>query len=612
MNEQQIDAERYRWDLSGLYADIDDAALMADVEQTEKSAVEFYELYRGKLAEKLGEAVAAYERLSALAEKPLTYLYLLQTLNTSEPRVKAKIAQLQQRMAETSAKYLTFFELEIMDLPQDVLDALIVSDERVSRYKPWIEKVRLFMPNRLSEPVESAITVRSPFTSGAWAEFFEELESDLRFQLLGEEKTLTQMLDILSNSQDESLRAAALQQIHEGLGGAFHKYSAQTLYMVAGLSAVERRDRKYRHPMEVRNKSNMVTDETVEILHKTVMGLGSELAKRYYRLKARMLKKDVLEWSDRNAPLPFADNSTISFDRALTITLEAYRSFSPTLASVIEESFVRGKAIDAPAVPGKRSGAFNLSMVLPDGRVLSFTLLNYLGSNRDVMTLAHELGHGVHGMLAGREQGRLMFHAPIAYCETASVFGEMTAFKFLRERLRENADVTSNLALLAGKIEDALNTVVRQIGFSNFERRLHGMDAKYLTWGEPVKMSPEELDSVWMQTLQELYGQEGEIFHYTNANRLWTYVGHFHNPFYVYGYAFGELVTQSLYAQQEQLGEKFEPLYLELLKAGGTKNIVELLRPFGLDPTHPEFWERGLRAGLGRWIAEAESLFDSI
>ncbi len=224
------------------------------------------------------------------------------------------------------------------------------------------------------------------------------------------------------------------------------------------------------------------------------------------------------------------------------------------------------------------------------------------------MTLAHELGHGVHGILAGEAQGPLMFHAPIAYCETASVFGEMTTFTLLKERLIRSGDKNSLLALIMAKIDSMINTVVRQIGFSNFERRLHGMDDSYTTWTEPKKRSVEELNAIWLKTAQELYGEEGEIFTYENCDHLWAYIPHFHSPFYVYGYAFGELLTQSLFAQRQRLGAKFEPLYLELLRSGSTKNVVELLAPFGLDARSDAFWNDGITVSLGALIDEAEQM----
>jgi oligoendopeptidase F len=287
--------------------------------------------------------------------------------------------------------------------------------------------------------------------------------------------------------------------------------------------------------------------------------------------------------------------------------LAAYQCFSPTLAGLVKD-FAATHRIDAPVTKGRRSGAFNYSIVLPGNYPSSFVFLNYLGSNHDVMTLAHELGHGVHGILAGEAQGALMAQAPIAYAETASVFGEMTTFTFLKKQLQQSNDVKTLLALVMEKIDGTLNTVVRQIGFSNFERRLHGMDAEYRTWNEPEKLSTDALDVIWLATLKELYGNDGEIFTYEHAEHLWTYVSHFHRPFYVYGYAFGELLTQSLYAQQPSLGDRFEPLYLDLLRSGSTKNVVELLAPFGLDPTKKDFWENGINVSLAAMIREAEEL----
>jgi len=600
-------ANEIRWDLSILYSDIADPRLDSDLRELTAMANRFSTAYKGKLAELLGAAIRDYSEIEMLSGKINSYLFLRESTDLTNAVIKAKHAAFQRELSAVSGEHLTFFELELVQLSDDTLKKFYESDSVVSKHRPWIEHIRTFKPHFLSEPVESALVKRSPFNSGAWADFFDEVEADLNFDFRGDTKNLTEMMHLIAESKDATERAEALQCVNTGLVGPFAKYAAQTLYMVAGLKAVEDKERGYSHPMDGRNKANRIPDSVVNVLHNAVTTLGGSLSRRYYKLKARHLGLTTLRWSDRNAPMPFADTTRIPFDEAAGIVKSSYESFSPTLTNLVK-TFFTDRRIDVPVVKEKRSGAFNSSHVLPGGKAVSFTLLNYLGSNRDVMTLAHELGHGVHGILAGEAQGPLMYHAPIAYCETASVFGEMTTFTFLKERLVRSGDKSSLLALIMAKIDSTINTVVRQIGFSNFERRLHGMDESYSNWTEPKKRSVEELDAIWLKTAQELYGRAGEIFTYENSEHLWAYIPHFHSPFYVYGYAFGELLTQSLFAQRQRLGAKFEPLYLDLLRSGSTKDVVELLAPFGLDARNEAFWNDGITVSLGALIEEAEQL----
>jgi oligoendopeptidase F len=600
-------ANQVRWDLSLLYSDIDDPRLDADLGKLAGMAKHFSASYKGKLAERLGPAMKDYSEIEMLSSKITSYLFLRESTDLTNAAIKAKHARFQRELSALQGEHLTFFELELVHLSDETLDKWYEDDDLVAKHRPWIEHVRLFKPHFLSEPVESALTKRSPFDSSSWSEFFDEVEADLQFNFRGGSANLTEMMHVITESKDAEERAEGMKCVNEGLGGPFAKYSAQTLYMVAGLKAVEDKERGYAHPMDVRNKSNRIPDSVVDVLHNAVTTLGGELTRRYYKLKARHLGLTVLRWSDRNAPMPFADTTVVPFDEAAGIVTTSYESFSPTLTTIVK-SFFADRRIDAPVVKEKRHGAFNSSHVLPGGKPVSYTLLNYLGSNKDVMTLAHELGHGVHGILAGEAQGPLMYHAPIAYCETASVFGEMTTFSYLKDRLTRAGDRYSLLALIMSKIDATINTVVRQIGFSNFERRLHGMNESYTKWEEPRKRSVEELDAVWLKTAQELYGAEGEVFTYENCEHLWAYIPHFHSPFYVYGYAFGELLTQSLFAARERLGDRFEPLYLDLLRSGSTKNVVELLEPFGLDARSQSFWNDGITVSLGALIEEAEAM----
>src|SRR5882672_828095 len=596
-----------RWDLSILYAGITDPRLDSDLSALTAMAKHFSLTYKGKLAELLGGAIRDYSEIEMLSGKITSYLFLRESTDLTNAAIKAKHAAFQRELSAIRGEHLTFFELELVQLGEDTLKTFYDRDPVVSKHRPWIEHIRTFKRHFLTEPVESALVKRSPFDSSSWSDFFDEVEADLNFEFRGSPKNLTEMMHVIAESKDAAERAEALQCVNGGLAGPFAKYAAQTLYMVAGLKAVEDKERGYAHPMDLRNKANRIPDSVVQVLHHAVTTLGGSLSRRYYKLKARHLGLPVLRWSDRNAPMPFADTTMIPFEEAADIVTSSYEGFSPTLTSIVKGFFAE-RRIDAPVLKEKRGGAFNSSHVLPGGKPVSYTLMNYLGSNKDVMTLAHELGHGVHGILAGEAQGPLMFHAPIAYCETASVFGEITPLTMLKDRLMRLGDKNSLLALIMEKIDSTINTVVRQIGFSNFERRLHGMDASYASWGEPRKQSVEELNAIWLETAQELYGKEGEIFSYENCDRLWAYIPHFHSPFYVYGYAFGELLTQSLFAQRQPLGAKFEPLYLGLLRSGATKDVVELLAPFGLDARNEAFWRDGITVSLGALIEEAEQL----
>ena len=607
MENNNLGTEQVRWDLNVFYSGVDDPQIDKDLAELVALEKKFFEDHRGKLAETLGTAITDLAEIHMRAEKIFVYLYLKQSLDVTESTVKAKMAEAEQISSEAGGNYLTFFDIELVALDDATLEKFYASDAIVARHRPWIEHARVFKPHLLSESVEAALAKRSPFSAGAWSEFFDEVEADIRIPFRGTEKTLTELLDVLTNSKDAEERAEALKAINAGLGGYFAKYSAQSLYVVTGEMAIERRERGYKHPMDGRNKSNRIPDAVVDALHEAVTTTAAPLARRYYALKAKLLGMEKLKWSDRNAPMPFTDTTIVPFDKAMETVLAAYESFSPTLAGLVKD-FSATHRIDAPVTKGRRNGAYNYSIVLPGNHPSSFVFLNYLGSNNDVMTLAHELGHGVHGMLAGAAQGPLMAQAPIAYAETASVFGEMTTFNFLKKQLQEKNDTKALLALITEKIEGNLNTIVRQIGFSNFERRLHGMGADYKTWAEPKKLSAEELDAIWLATAKELYGADGEVFTYENTEHLWTYVSHFHRPFYVYGYAFGELLTQSLYAQQSRLGERFEPLYLDLLRSGSTKDVMQLLAPFELDPTKKDFWENGIRVSLETMIKEAEDL----
>jgi oligoendopeptidase F len=587
------------WDLKVFYKGIDDPQIAADLTRIEKSLHKFRTDYQGRLNTSLGSAIAAYDEIDQLMNKVLAFLMLKTSQNLTDEKVRSKYVDAEQRLSLAVSENLNFFEHEVIQLNQETLDRQIAADPNLKRLTPFIRSIRAKKQHLLSENIEAALAARAPYGAESWVKFYEEIEAELRFTFNDKNVTLKELLNIMSAAPDPEERAAAQKALNDGFSGFFARYAAQTLNMIAGAKAVEDRERRFAHPMDERNRSNAVPDQVVNALHDAVKETAAPLARRYYRLKGAILGLERMRWSDRNARLPF-DNagSDIPFDQAMRTVASAYQSFSPTMAAYVRQMYAE-RRIDAPASAGKANGAFCLTIMIPKDRAVSFVLLNYQGSERDVMTLAHELGHAVHGQLAAEAQGSLMNGAPMAYAETASVFGEMIVFDYLRAEAAKKGDKEAQLALLMEKIDDVINTSVRQISFSNFERRVHAAGRR---------LTVDELNAIWLEVTKEMYGAEGDVFTYENMEYLWVYVPHFHRPFYVYSYAFGELLTHSLYGQRARLGDRFEPLYLDLLRSGGTKNAVDLVRPFGLDPNDPKFWSQGIELSLGAMVQEAERL----
>ncbi len=595
---QALGTENIRWDLSCFYAGINDPQINTDVELWIEKAQYFEKVFKGNLSTQLGNALDVFAELQELENKIFGYLSLLKTLDETDEAVKTKLDVCQRQIQIATGNYLTFFKHEITRLDEECIRVQTEHDETVEFHATWIADVRKQKPHLLSEEVEGALVKRSSSGPSSWSQFYDEVEADLQFKLNHKRFTQNEILHIANDDPDPKCRAQALKVFNRTLGKQFAKLSAQTLNMIVGAKQTEDSERTYPHPMSGRNADNKITDDAVEALHDAVLKHGAPLAQRYYKLKGRLIGIKPLAWSDRNAKIPFTSTTVISYPSAIQMVLEAYASFSPTLSEIIKE-MIREKRIDAPAVPKKHSGAFNAPMILPNNTPACFTFLNYSGAERDVMTLAHELGHGVHGILAGNAQGVLMQSAPIALAETASIFGEMTTFNFLKRRAEAGGNKKALIALNVGKLSDVVNTVIRQISFSNFERRVHSIKNR---------LSVPELNNIWMHVTKELYGEDGEVFVYKDCEYLWSYIPHFHNPFYVYGYAFGELLTQSLYAVQSHFQkEEFERLYLDLLRAGNTKDPKELLAPFGLDPTRLEFWAEGFKT-VEALLTETEQL----
>ena len=567
-----------RWNLGDLYSGPGSARLTGDLARAQRRAQRFEKLNKGRLArmsgKRLGEAVAEFEAIDQALGKVMSYAQLLHAADIADPR----ISQFYQTMVErvnAIATRLLFFTLELNRLPEPALRKKLASPA-LRRYAPWVRDARAWRRFQLADDMEKLLHEKAPSGRAAWVRLYDETLADLRFPINGTSLTLAEALNRLSHRSAATRRAAALA-IGKVLGRHQRTFALIT-NTLAKDKEVEDRWRGFEGPASARNLSNYVEDEVVDALVGAVKRAYPRLSHRYYRLKARWMGKRRLDYWDRNAPLPKGLDATIPWAEAKSIVLEAYGAFSPDMERIAARFFDR-RWIDAEPRPGKESGAFSHPTV---PSVHPYILMNYQGKNRDVMTLAHELGHGVHQVLAG-PQGHLMADTPLTLAETASVFGEMLTFRRL---LARQTNPARRRALVAGKVEDMLNTVVRQVAFFDFEMRVHSARRQ----GE---LTAHELSEIWLAVQGESLGPAIKLS--GDYRWFWTYIPHFiHSPFYVYAYAFGDCLVNSLTATYEAAPDGFEAKYLAMLRAGGTLRHRELLKPFGLDAADPAFWDRGL------------------
>ncbi|MEO1249402.1 MAG: M3 family oligoendopeptidase [Pseudomonadota bacterium] len=567
------------WRLEDLYAGLDDPQLNADLDQVEERAERLAERNRGRVAElsgaELAAAVAEYEAIDEIIGRVMSFAYLVYAGDVSNPEFGAFLQAMQERVTKISSAHLLFLTLEINRLGEDALQAKLV-DPALQRYQPWLRDVRAFADHQLSDELEQYAMEKQVSGRSAWVRLFDETIADLRFPIGGKELGSAEALDRLS-SHDRAERREAAESISQVFAGNIRLF-AHITNTLAKDKQTEDGWRKFAKPWSSRNLSNYVEDEVVDALASAVQSAYPRLSHRYYGLKAKWMGLEKLATWDRNAPLPDEIDRKIGWDEARKTVLDAYGGFAPEMAEIGQRFFDKGW-IDAPARQGKSPGAFAHPTV-PSAH--PYILLNYLGKPRDVMTLAHELGHGVHQVLAGA-QGQLMSDTPLTLAETASVFGEMLTFRSI---LEAETDPKARRVLLAGKVEDMLNTVVRQIAFFEFERRVHSER-------QSGELSADRLGEIWLDVQRESLGPAIDFDE--GYQVFWAYIPHFiHSPFYVYAYAFGDCLVNSLYATYLDAPDGFQQKYFEMLRAGGTLRHKELLAPFGLDATDPEFWSRGL------------------
>ena len=580
------------WDLSDLYAGNDDPQLKADIETARREAKAFEADYKGKLealtqAGGLINAIKRIEALNDLTGKIGSYAFLQYVRNTNEPAKVKFLGDTSQALTDLSTG-LIFFSLELNHVDERHLNAAMAADADLARYRPWFDEVRKAKPHQLDEKIEELFLEKSVTGAQAWNRLFDETMAALKFDVDGEELGVEATLNLLSD-RDEKKREAAFGGLSKTLG-ANQRLFTHITNVLAKDKEIADRWRHFEDIADSRHLDNSVEREVVDALEQAVRAAYPRLSHRYYAMKAKWFGKEQLNAWDRNAPLPSSDERFFDWETAKTTVMEAYGRFSPQLAEVAAPFFAGGW-IDAPVKEGKSPGAFAHPTV-PSAH--PYLMLNYQGKARDVMTLAHELGHGVHQVLAG-PQGALMAPTPLTLAETASVFGEMLTF---RSMLSNTTDPKARFAMLSSKVEDMLNTVVRQIAFYTFERKVH-------TVRKEGELTSEQVNEIWLEVSRESLGPSIKLN--DGYEVFWSYIPHFiHSPFYVYAYAFGDCLVNSLYAQYEKSSEGFAERYFELLRAGGSKHHSELLKPFGLDARDPGFWSLGLGM-IERLIGELEA-----
>ena len=584
------------WDLADLYSGIDAPEVGRDLQKMDADCVAFETDYKGKLAERaaqddggrwLAEAVRRYEAIDDLAGRLGSYAGLVHAGDSVDPSISKFYGDVSERLTAASV-HLLFFALELNRVEDAVIEHALQTPE-LAHYRPWIEDLRKDKPYQLEDRVEQLFHEKSQSGYTAWNRLFDQTISSLRFKVGTTELAIEPALNLLQDRDGAKRKAAA-----EALAKTF-KANERTFALVTNTLAKDKeisdRWRGFADVADSRHLNNRVEREVVDALVGSVRAAYPKLSHRYYRLKAGWFKRKKLAHWDRNAPLPFAATGRIAWPDARNMVLTAYRGFSPEMASIAERFFT-DRWIDAPVRPGKAPGAFS-HPTTPSAH--PYVLMNYQGKPRDVMTLAHELGHGVHQVLAARN-GALMAPTPLTLAETASVFGEMLTFRRL---LNETKNAKQRQALLAGKVEDMINTVVRQIAFYSFERAVH-------TERKNGELTAERIGQLWLSVQGESLGPAIDIR--PGYENFWMYIPHFiHSPFYVYAYAFGDCLVNSLYAVYEHAQGGFAERYLAMLAAGGTKHYSELLKPFGLDAKDPKFWDGGLSVISGM-INELETM----
>ena len=597
-NSNIIDSNLPKWDLSDLYSGINDDKIVVDINNLTKRVEDFNKEYTNKVKYLYPidflKALIEYEGINESIAKIESFAYL----KYSEDVTLEDNVIFYQKVTETATglySKLIFFDLEINKMTdREIADKINNNSNLKKYYGRYIENVRKYKKHQLSLELEKLMNDKNITSREAWSRLFDQTVDGMTFEFKGNILNKAEIIDIINTDKNPKIRKEAGKVFGEKLGENIKIFSFIT-NILAKDKAISDEWRKYDTPISSRNLSNMIEDDVVDNLYISVQDNYKNISHRYYKIKAKILGLDKLHYTDRNAPLPFDNTRFYTWEEAKNIVLNAYRDFSPEMAD-IGQKFFDNNWIDVPTRKGKREGAYAHSTV---PTIHPYILLNFTGTARDVMTLAHELGHGIH-MYLSREQGFFMSSAPLTLAETASVFGEQLTFRYL---LKQEEDKNKKIAIIANKIEDMINTVVRQIAFLEFEKTVHEERKN----GE---LSIDRLNEIWINVQKKSLG---DIFIFDEEYKYyWSYIPHFiHSPFYVYSYAFGDCLVNSLYMSYTKDSVDFVDKYIDLLKAGGSKDYKELLKPFDLNPQNPDFWQNGMNLII-ELIDELEILLKNV
>lgn len=579
------------WDLKDLYSDIDDPAMLDDLRAVEVAASKFARLYEGKIdlldCDELAAAIGNYEQIHENLSRAMSYAQLVFSEHTENINISVFYQHVSERVNLISTLTI-FFELEINNI-QDPMFSQFAESVALKKYKSWILGIRQLNPFQLSTDLEKLLQEKAVSGKDMWSRLFDQTLTKLRFVVGKEHLDLNNILSRMSEYKAGTRREAALS-LGRGLKENIQLFSIIT-NTLAKDKEVEDRWRGFKHPASARNLENRLEDPVVDALVNSVRKAYPRLSHRYYAMKSRWMGKKYLDHWDRNAPLSESSCNSMSWDTSKKIILDSYDAFDPRLRRIAEQ-FFDNDWIHANPSTGKCAGAFSHPTV---PSVHPYILLNFNGKYRDVMTLAHELGHGIHQVLAA-QNGYLLSNTPVTFAETASAFGEMLTFQTL---LKTEKDLLSKRALLAAKVEDMLNTVIRQISFYEFEEQIHVERRK----GE---LESDKIGEIWMSTQRESLGPS---FKYSpDYSYHWAYIHHFiHSPFYVYSYAFGICLVNSLYDLYITGHPNFREKFIIMLEAGGSLDYKKLLEPFELDLSNHQFWEFGLNT-ISNMLDELEEI----